>query len=236
MPLAVRAARLQLAGRDVLRNLNFSLDRPGVTAVLGPNGAGKSLLLRCLHAVQSLDSGVIDWNGLRGDTARGRQGMVFQQPVMLRRSVAGNIRFALKARAVPAGLRGERIEQALAVAGMQGMAQRPARRLSGGERQRLAIARVWACQPDLILLDEPCASLDPWNSREIERLIARLAEQGTPVILATHDLGQARRLADEVVFMAAGEVLEQAPGRDFFSETGPATAQAQAFLRGELVL
>lgn len=236
LPLEVRSACLSLDGRGLLNSLSFRLEGARVTVVLGPNGSGKSLLLRCLHGVQALDSGEIDWNGLNPDRARARQGMVFQQPVMLRRSVAGNLKFALKARAISRSLHRQRIGQALELAGMTDLALRPARKLSGGETQRLAIARVWACEPLLMLLDEPCASLDPYNSREVERMIRRLADSGTPVIMATHDLGQARRLADEILFMASGTIVEQAPASAFFSDAGPATPLAAAFLQGELVL
>lgn len=235
LPLRVNGLNLCLGGRQVLDHLDFELTGEGVTAVLGPNGAGKTLLLRVLHGLLRPDAGEVSWNGMKPRLARPRQGMVFQQPVMLRRSVAANIRFAMHARGVVRGLRAERLATVLELTELQNLAQTPARRLSGGEQQRLAIARAWVARPAVLFLDEPTASLDPRGVRTIEALIARVRAAGTRVILTTHDLGQARRLADDVLFLAGGRLLEHSSNALFFAEQGPATAQATAFLRGDLV-
>lgn len=235
LPLRVNGLNLCLGGRRVLNDLSFELDGEGVTTVLGPNGAGKTLLLRVLHGLLSPDAGDVRWNGMNPRAARPGQGMVFQQPVMLRRSVAANIRFAMRTRGVARRLRSERLGTALELTGLQDLAQIPARRLSGGEQQRLAIARAWVARPAVLFLDEPTASLDPRGIRTIEALIARVCAAGTRVILTTHDLGQARRLADDVLFLAGGRLLEHSAGGSFFAEQGPATAQAAAFLRGDLI-
>jgi tungstate transport system ATP-binding protein len=161
--------------------------------------------------------------------------MVFQRPVMLRRSVLANIRFALHARGVARALHAERVATALELTDLQALARTPARRLSGGEQQRLAIARAWVARPAVLFLDEPTASLDPRGVRAIEALIARVRAARTRVILTTHDLGQARRLADDVLFLAGGRLMEHSASASFFAAGGPATAQAAAFLRGDLI-
>ena len=235
LPLRVNGLNLCLGGRRVLDHLDFELTGEGVTAVLGPNGAGKTLLLRVLHGLLRPDAGEVSWNGLKPRAARPRQGMVFQQPVMLRRSVAANVRFAMHARGVARPIRSERLATVLELTDLQHLAQTPARRLSGGEQQRLAIARAWVARPSVLFLDEPTASLDPRGVRTIEALIARVRAAGTRVILTTHDLGQARRLADDVLFLAGGRLLEHSASGAFFAEQGPATAQAAAFLRGDII-
>ncbi len=235
LPLRVSGLSLCLGGRQVLNDLDFELTGEGVTTVLGPNGAGKTLLLRVLHGLLRPDAGEVSWNGVSPRAACPHQGMVFQKPVMLRRSVAANIRFALHTRGVARQLRPERLATVLELTGLQGLAQTPARRLSGGEQQRLAIARAWVARPAVLFLDEPTASLDPRGTRTIEALIARVRAAGTRVILTTHDLGQARRLADDVLFLAGGRLLEHSSSSSFFAEQGPATTQAAAFLRGDLV-
>lgn len=235
LPLRVNGLNLCLGGRQVLNGLGFELTGDGVTVVLGSNGAGKTLLLRVLHGLLRPDAGEVSWNGLHPRAARPCQGMVFQRPVMLRRSVVANIRFALHARGVARQLWSERVAMALELANLQALAQTPARRLSGGEQQRLAIARAWVAHPAVLFLDEPTASLDPRGVRAIEALIARVRAAGTRVILTTHDLGQARRLADDVLFLAGGRLLEHSASRSFFAERGPATPEAAAFLRGDLI-
>ncbi|MEO5813204.1 MAG: ATP-binding cassette domain-containing protein [Rhodanobacter sp.] len=235
LPLRVNGVSLCLGGRQVLNELTFELTGEGVTTVLGPNGAGKTLLLRVLHGLLRPDAGEVSWNGMTPLAARPHQGMVFQQPVMLRRSVAANIHFAMHTRGVTRQLRSERLATVLELTGLRALAQTPARRLSGGEQQRLAIARAWVARPAVLFLDEPTASLDPRGTRTIEALITRVRAAGTRVILTTHDLGQARRLADDVLFLAGGRLLEHSAGRSFFAEQGPATAQAAAFLRGDLI-
>ena len=235
LPLRVNGLKLCLGGRQVLDDLNFALTGGGVTTVLGPNGAGKTLLLRVLHGLLQPDAGEVSWNGLHPLAARPYQGMVFQRPVMLRRSVAANIHFVMRTRGVARQLRSERLATVLELTGLQDLAQAPARHLSGGEQQRLAIARAWVARPAVLFLDEPTANLDPSGIRTIEALIARVRAAGTHVILTTHDLGQARRLAEDVLFLAGGRLLEHSTSRSFFAEQGPATAKAAAFLRGDLI-
>jgi tungstate transport system ATP-binding protein len=204
---------------------------PGLrTVVLGPNGAGKSVLLRALHGLIAPTSGTIDWGGRKGRPPR--QAMVFQRPVMLRRSAFANISYALAVSGVAEPQRSQVASSALARVGLSDIAYRPARVLSGGEQQRLALARAWSLKPEILFLDEPTASLDPGAAAEVERVIASIAAEGTRIVMTTHNLGQARRLADEIVFMHAGRVTEQSDADRFFDQ--PDSSEARSFLQGEL--
>ncbi|MDI6748684.1 MAG: ATP-binding cassette domain-containing protein [Rhodocyclaceae bacterium] len=198
----------------------------GRTAILGPNGAGKSTLLRLMHGLLRPSAGRVIWS--RPLT----QGMVFQRPVMLRSRVAANVGYGLKLRGMPADERARRVREVLERVGLAHLAQRQARRLSGGEQQRIALARAWALSPDVLFLDEPTASLDPASGREVERIIAEIATGGTKIVLTTHNLGQAHRLAEEVIYLESGRLVEQTPAAEFFRQ--PRTAAAQAFIAAEI--
>jgi tungstate transport system ATP-binding protein len=187
------------------------------------------VLLRLLHGLLAPSTGRVLW---AGDAAR-RQAMVFQRPVLLRRSVLANAVYPLKLAGVAAAEREPRARAALEMVGLAALADRPARRLSGGEQQRLALARAAALSPEVLFLDEPCASLDPTATRAVEEIVGTLAARGTKIVMTTHDLGQARRLAGEVLFLNRGRLREQTPAAAFFNQ--PATPEAAAFLRGELV-
>jgi tungstate transport system ATP-binding protein len=197
----------------------------GRTALLGPNGAGKSTLLRLMHGLLRPSAGRIVWPQPL------TQAMVFQRPVMLRASVLANIEYGLSLRGVPAGERQRKAREALARVGLTELAGRQALKLSGGEQQRVALARAWALDPQVLFLDEPTASLDPASSREVERIIGEIAADGTKIVMTTHNLGQARRLADEVVYLEDGQLQEQTPADEFFRQ--PRTSLAQAFIREE---
>jgi len=230
--LEARGITLAVNGRHLLEAIDLALEARTVTAIMGPNGAGKSLLLRVLHGLISSTAGDVLWGGEPlGDAVRKRQAMVFQRPVLLRRSVAANIDFVL-------GLRGragrDRRDAVLDLVGLLGHASQPARLLSGGEQQRLALARALATEPEVLFLDEPTASLDPGNAQMIEEIVGAAHRQGTKIILVTHDIGQARRLADEVVFLNQGRLLEQTRTDRFF--TDPATGAARDYLAGRIVL
>ncbi|MCM2309641.1 MAG: ATP-binding cassette domain-containing protein [Sulfuritalea sp.] len=196
------------------------------TVVLGPNGAGKSTLLRLIHGLLHPSGGTLRW-------ARPvSQAMVFQRPVMLRTTALANVVYGLKLRGLAADECERRARQALAHVGLERLAKRPARLLSGGEQQRVALARVWALEPELLILDEPTASLDPASSREVERIINEIAASGTRILMTTHNLGQARRIAEEIVFIDRGRIAEQTPVAEFFKL--PRTAAAQDFLQEEM--
>lgn len=232
LPLAVNGLVLEREGRRLLDDVSFTLPRGGVTALIGPNGAGKSLTLRLCHGLIRPEGGSVGWNVGDGRIAgRLRHAMVFQRPVMLRRSVRANLLHALEALSFdrPAN----RADVALARFGLSDLAARPARLLSGGEQQRLAIARAWALEPELLMLDEPSAHLDPGATRQIEQIIAALAAEGMTILMTTHDLGQVRRLAARVLFLHAGRLREDAPVDRFFQ--APVSPEARAFLAGDLL-
>ncbi len=220
----------------LLRGISFRLPAGRRTVVLGYNGAGKSLLLRLCHGLIRPTSGTLRWEGALGGNARQvarRQAMVFQRPVLLRRSVRDNLLFVLKGRNVRGEEARRLVARALKLCGLQHLAGRPARALSGGEQQKLALARAWLLHPEVLFLDEPTASLDPAATLELEALIAHMHERGATIVFSTHDMAQARRLAQHVLFVHNGLLLEDAPAERFFRQ--PETAEARAFLAGDLM-
>lgn len=232
LPMRARGLTLDLAGKRLVDEVDLDLSAGSITMIMGPNGAGKSLLLRLLHGMIAPTAGSITWSDTAPNEAiRRRQAMVFQRPVLLRRSVAANIDFVL-------GLRGpadkEKRELILEHVGLQALAKQPARLLSGGEQQRLALARALALEPDVLFLDEPTASLDPASVLRIEQIVQVAHRRGMKIVFITHDLGQAKRLAGDLIFMHRGRVLEHAPAKQFFSN--PETAQGADFLAGRIVL
>ncbi|WP_424969679.1 ATP-binding cassette domain-containing protein [Dinoroseobacter sp. S76] len=232
--LAVQDISLTLRGTRLLDTLSLAIQPGRKTVILGANGAGKSLLLRVLHGLITPDSGAVSWEGGPLDaTARAAQAMVLQRPVLLRRSVLGNLRFALSVRGVRGKARVAREAEALARAGLSDLAHRPARVLSGGEQQRLAVARALSTQPRMLLLDEPTASLDPAATRHIETLVTEAHKAGVSVVMVTHDRGQAQRLADDVVFLHKGRVAET--GRAAQVLHAPRSPEVAAWLDGRLI-
>lgn len=217
-------------GMALIKDLNLEITAGPRTVIIGPNGAGKSLLLRLCHGLLTPSNGAVQWADA---PARTRQAMVFQRPVMLRRSVGANIDYALALHKVPSSHRPDIISDVLKRTGLARLVNAPARVLSGGEQQRLAIARAWALKPEVLFLDEPTASLDPSATYQIEELVEAMHAQGTKIVMTTHDLGQAKRLGDEVLFMHRGRLLEQAPAAQFFD--APQNDLARAFVRGELL-
>jgi tungstate transport system ATP-binding protein len=226
LPLAFENASLRAGHVEIVSNLTLDIGSGAPTVLLGPNGSGKSTLIRLAMGLVAPSSGRIIWGGrtLPGE----RLAMVFQRPVMLRRSAAANVAYAMAARD------DQRVGELLARVGLAHLASRPARRLSGGEQQRLALARALARDPEILFLDEPTASLDPAATKAVEDIIQAAAASGVKIMMATHELGQARRLAGDVVFLARGRLVERAEAASFFS--APQTPEAAAFLRGDLVI
>jgi tungstate transport system ATP-binding protein len=229
LPIRCRQAEVSHAGVRLVGDVDLTVSRGTFTVVLGPNGSGKSTLLRLLHGLAVPAKGTIAW-GAHAARPR-RQAMVFQRAVLLRRSAAANVRYALRL----AGIRGEeaeaRIGEALADVGLRTLADRSARVLSGGEQQRLALARAWALHPEVLFLDEPTASLDPKATRAVEDIVRDIHGRGTTVVMSTHNLAQAKRLAGDVVFLSDGRLVEHTPATQFFHS--PRTPEAAAFLEGE---
>lgn len=230
--LTVKGLNYRVDGRPLVDGLTLELAPEGISVVMGPNGAGKSLFLRLIHGLLEPDHGDIRWGTQRaGPQTSRRQALVFQTPVLLRRAVSANMDFVMKARGC---FDPERRDALLRRVGLAELAKSPARKLSGGERQRLQLARALATEPEVLLLDEPTASLDPAATATIETLVRDVSQQGVKVIYVTHDIGQARRLADDVVFLAAGRVVEHANAIDFFDT--PSSAEARAYLAGHLLV
>ncbi len=230
--LQARGLVLDVDGKRLIDGIDLTIERARFTAIMGPNGAGKSVLLRLLHGLATPTAGTIAWFGEPlGASVRARQALVFQRPVLLRRSVAANIDFvlALKGKADSA-MRDALLERV----GLLDHSRQPARLLSGGEQQRLALARALATSPRVLFLDEPTASLDPASTAMIESIVADACAQGVKIILVTHNPGQAKRLADEILFLNRGRLIEHTPAIDFFN--APSSTEAAAFLDGRLLL
>ena len=224
--LALRGLCFSVSGRAIVQGVSAELDRDTRTILLGPNGAGKSVLMRLCHGLLQPTAGDVRW------TEPTSQAMVFQRPVLLRRSALANVVYALKLIGMPRAQREAQASAALERVGLGAMANRPARVLSGGEQQRLALARAWAIGPKVLFLDEPTANLDPSAALEVERIIDAIHLSGTKIIMSTHNLGQARRLGDEILFMSGGQLVERASVESFFAS--PASVEAAQFLRSEL--
>ena len=233
LPLCLDRVCYDAGGQRLIHNLSCTLSAGSRSIILGPNGAGKTLTLRLCHGLLRPTAGSVRWLGPAAARAGERQAMVFQRPVMLRRSAAANIAYALALRGVARRRRSEPVARALALVNLDAVARSPARALSVGEQQRLGIARAWSTEPEVLFLDEPTANLDPTATRAVEKAIQTIHDAGAKIVMTTHDLGQARRLADEVLFMHRGRLVERAPAADFFA--GPKTREAEAFLEGELL-
>ncbi len=233
LPLQLKNIGLTRDNQELLIDICLTLDSHECTIILGPNGAGKTLLLKICHGLETPTTGTVTWAQQHSHTDPRAHSMVFQRPIVFRRSVAANIEYALRVSGVDRTTHSERLETALELAGLSNMANRSARVLSGGEQQRLALARAWAIQPQVLFLDEPTAHLDPGATRRIEQMIASIQNTGTKIVMTTHDLGQARRLADEIVFLNHGRVLEHTNAIDFFNK--PNTPDATAFIEGNLL-
>lgn len=224
--LYLRDVSVRFGQVQALRHVSISVARGELVALVGPNGSGKTTLLRAMH-------GLLRMEGTRtiGPQAQ-RQAMVFQRPFMMRLSVRNNLRLALWLAGVPRAQWNERSAAALARVALQGLEERPARALSGGQQQRLAIARAWAVQPTLLFLDEPTASLDPTAKKEVEALLAGFAADGMTLVMSTHNLGQAKRLASRVVYLEDGEIHADLPTAQFFD--GALQGRARQFVKGEM--
>jgi tungstate transport system ATP-binding protein len=233
LPIAFEDVSIMAGGVTILDRITLSFGAGAPTVLIGPNGSGKTTLLRTAMGLIAPSHGRVTWGG-REFVAPTRRAIVFQRPTMLRRSAAANIRYALKAARIPRSDHDKRIAELLDLVGLTGLGQRPARRLSGGEQQRLALARALASDPAVLFLDEPTASLDPAATKAIEDVIRAVAARGIKVVMATHDLGEARRLAGDIALLHRGRVIETGDAAAFFSS--PKTDEAGKFLAGELLI
>jgi tungstate transport system ATP-binding protein len=233
LPLVLDDVSLQAGATGILDRLSLTI-RPGPpTLIVGPNGAGKTSLLRLCMGLVAPSAGRVSWGG-RTDSSPVRRAILFQRPIMLRRTAAANVAYALAHSGTPRSQRPPRVAALLDSVGLSDLAQRPARRLSGGEQQRLALARALARDPEVLLLDEPTANLDPAAARSVEEIVLKAAQSGIKIVMASHDLGQVRRLAGDVIFLVRGALCEQGRAVDFLDH--PTTPEAAAFVRGDLVI
>jgi tungstate transport system ATP-binding protein len=233
LPLQFERIRHEAGNRLILDIGSLAIVNGPPTAIVGPNGAGKTTLLRIGMGLAAPTGGRVTWGG-RENIPPSRRAFLFQRPVMLMRSAAGNVDYALAAARTPRSGRKQRVAELLALVGLSGFEDRPARRLSGGEQQRLALARSLARDPEILFLDEPTASLDPAAAKAIEDVLRAVAGRGVKILISTHDLGTARRLAGDVVLLHRGRVIEHSPSGTFFSE--PKTEEARRFQAGDLLL
>jgi tungstate transport system ATP-binding protein len=230
LPIVLHGVAFAAGGTCILRDVTLSIETGPPTVLIGPNGSGKTTLIKLAMGLLAPTAGSVR-SALPALATRGHA-IVFQKPVMLRRTAGSNVAYALKA----AGRSSDSamVAKLLDRVGLAALADRPARRLSGGEQQRLALARALARVPDVLFLDEPTASLDPAATKAVEEIVVGAAASGVKIVMATHDMGQARRLAGDVVFLAKGRLVEHAPAQRFF--TAPATPEARTFLAGDLVV
>jgi tungstate transport system ATP-binding protein len=233
LPIRFEDVTVTAGAVTVLDRLSFIIQPGAPTVLIGPNGSGKTTLLRVAMGLLPASRGRVTWDGI-ADVPPVRRAIVFQRPAMLRRSAEANIRYALSAAHVPRERHDARVTELLALVGLESVASRPARRLSGGEQQRLALARALACDPTVLFLDEPTANLDPAATKAVEDIVRAVAARGIKVVMATHDLGEARRLAGDVVFLHRGHAVETAAAEEFF--LSPKTGEARTFIAGDLLL
>ena len=233
LPLMLVDVRIVAGAVAILDGITLKLGGGEPTVLIGPNGSGKTTLLRAAMGLIPTSSGLITWGG-REFSPPTHRAIVFQRPAMLRRSTAGNVRYALAAANVPRDKRDARTAELLADVGLAGLDKRPARRLSGGEQQRLALARALARDPAILFLDEPTASLDPAATKAIEDIVRAVTARGVKVVMSTHDLGQAKRLAGDVVLLHRGRLIENGPAAEFFAN--PRSQEARTFIAGELLV
>ena len=232
MPIIVENLSLALNDRVVIDGISCQIKAAGISVIMGPNGAGKSLFMRCLHGVVSPQSGKISYAGKPLDTAiRKQQSLVFQTPILLRRTVLANLNFVARQRgATDQAISWDYLERLH----LAPLANHPARLLSGGEKQRLALARALITSPAVLFLDEATSNLDPASVQMIETVLDEARRRGTKIIIITHDIGQAKRLADDVLFLHRGRLCEHSSAKSFFNN--PTSPEAKKYLGGKLVL
>ena len=233
LPIRFKEVTIAAGPVPLLDRITLTIADGAPTVLIGPNGSGKTTLLRAAMGLLTPARGEITWNGER-QLPPIRRAIVFQRSTMLRRSAVANLRYALRAAGIPGTKHSARIGELLTLVGLEHAADRPARQLSGGEQQRLALARALARDPDVLFLDEPTASLDPASTKAIEDIVRTVNQRGIKVVLSTHDLAEARRLAGEIVLLHRGRIVEAGGAEGFFD--APQTEEARRFIAGELLV
>ncbi|HKD29248.1 MAG TPA: ATP-binding cassette domain-containing protein [Xanthobacteraceae bacterium] len=233
LPIIFDEVSIVAGEMTILDRISLVFEPGAPTVLIGPNGSGKTTLLRAAMGLVPISRGRITWAG-GGASPPTRRAILLQRPVMLRRTAAGNIRYALGAAGVPRSKHDQRVTELLSLVGLKELPGRPARRLSGGEQQRLALARALARDPAVLFLDEPTASLDPYATKAIEDVVRAVAACGVKVVMSTHDLGQAKRVGGTIVLLHRGRLVETGPTAEFLAN--PRTHEARQFIAGELLV
>ncbi len=233
LPIDLTEASYRIGDVNAIDRVTLSIAPGGPTVLIGPNGSGKTTLIRLAMGLLVPTAGHVRYGGRERVPPR-RRAIVFQRPAMLRRGAAANLAYALSSAGVRRDRQAERISELLALVGLSGLGERPARRMSGGEQQRLALARALARDPEILFLDEPTASLDPAATKAVEDVIGKVAARGIKVVMSTHDFGEARRIGGEIVLMHRGRIVEVTPTAEFFA--GPKTDEGRRFVAGELLV
>ena len=216
LPLEIKNLNYSIGSKEILYNLNIKIISDRITVIMGPNGAGKSIFLKILNGIIRPTSGKILWNEKVDESlVLNGQALVFQKPVLLRRSVKANLDFFDKL----TNLNNYDKNQLLKIVDLLDQKNQPARLLSLGEQQRLSLIRALLLRPRLIMLDEPTANLDPASTKIIEDIIISLKEFGIKIIFVTHNILQAKRIADEVIFFDKGKLIEHSNSKEFFSNS-----------------
>ncbi len=232
LPLSIKHSTVKKHGKRIIGPIDIDISEDGFTIIMGPNGSGKTTLLRLLHGLERSRGGEINWN-TDLETARLNQSYVFQTPILLRRTAVENIMYPLLLRGITKEEASQNAKEWIARIKLDTSANLNAKLLSGGEKQKLALARALATKPQLLILDEPTANLDGTATKEIESLLQETRRSGTRIIMTTHDLGQAKRLAEDVVFLYQGNIHERGEAKNFFKS--PTTNEAKVFTAGEIL-
>ena len=231
LPLKIIKLNYKVGGKIILKNITTEIYPGPPKIILGPNGAGKTILMKLCHGLIQPTSGSIRWSASHTKTFTSTHTMVFQRPIMLRRSVIDNLFFVLKSKGIKKKIQYELVENALDLVKMSGLSKFPARSLSQGEQQKLALARAWLLNPEVLFLDEPTANLDPKATEIVENMVRKISNHGTQVLMTTHNIAQAKRIGNEILFLYEGELKEKTDSSSFFSS--PRTKEACAFIEKE---
>ena len=232
-PLRVTDVKINIKSKRLIGPINLEIEQNGISILLGANGSGKTTLLEALHGLRKLSSGKVEWN-ISNSQAAAEQAFVFQSPIMLRRTVAENLAFPLKVRRLSKLTTTTEVMMWAKKIGLEDKIKQQAMLLSGGEMQAIAVARALITKPKMLFLDEPTASLDGATKKAIEDILISASNNGTKILMSTHDLGQLKRLARDIIFLHNGIVEAHCSKEEFL--TKPASKAAKQFLAGDIVL
>ena len=232
-PLRVTDVKINIKSKRLIGPINLEIEQNGISILLGANGSGKTTLLEALHGLRKLSAGKVEWN-ISNNQAAAEQAFVFQSPIMLRRTVAENLAFPLKVRRLSKLTTTTEVMMWAKKIGLEDKIRQQAVLLSGGEMQAIAVARALITKPKMLFLDEPTASLDGATKKAIEDILISASSNGTKILMSTHDLGQLKRLARDIIFLHKGIVEAHCSKEEFL--TKPASKAAKQFLAGDIVL